>query len=134
MPLKNEQGKEVKRSDEKGAQVPYTLEFCDKWKFGSGVVVSVGDLVDRGSQSYEVIELMMDLQAQAKAAGGEALVFVFGMCWCGKWFSPMGVALSNWRSVKNKANCVVSVRSSCFSATTSCFGCRAVSNTLRLRT
>ncbi|MBD1388244.1 metallophosphoesterase [Neiella sp. HB171785] len=40
------------------------------WIGGNRHLVSLGDLVDRGSGSRQVVELMMKLQQQAEAAGG----------------------------------------------------------------
>jgi hypothetical protein len=48
-----------------------------RWSAGTTHVVSLGDLLDRGSGSREVMELLMRLQAEASAAGG-ALHVVLG--------------------------------------------------------
>src|SRR5438552_5739856 len=47
------------------------------WAAGKRTLVSVGDLIDKGPQSLEVLDLMINLQRQAGAAGGEVIV-VYG--------------------------------------------------------
>ncbi|MGB5249796.1 MAG: metallophosphoesterase [Gammaproteobacteria bacterium] len=47
-----------------------------RWTGGKTHLVSVGDLVDRGARSREVIELFMALQPQAAAAGGQIHVLL----------------------------------------------------------
>ncbi|HEV7500512.1 MAG TPA: metallophosphoesterase [Vicinamibacteria bacterium] len=44
------------------------------WTGGKRTLVSVGDLIDKGPQSLEVLDLMMSLRKQAPAAGGEVIV------------------------------------------------------------
>jgi hypothetical protein len=44
------------------------------WHGGRSVLVSVGDLIDKGTQSLPVLDLMMSLEEQAKAAGGAVIV------------------------------------------------------------
>ena len=44
------------------------------WTGGNRLLVSVGDLIDKGTQSIEVLDLMMKLQSQAAASGGEVIV------------------------------------------------------------
>jgi hypothetical protein len=44
------------------------------WSGGRRTLVSVGDLIDKGPQSLEVLDLMMSLQKEARAAGGEVIV------------------------------------------------------------
>ena len=44
------------------------------WAGGKRTLVSVGDLIDKGPQSLEVLDLMMSLQAGARAAGGDVIV------------------------------------------------------------
>ena len=44
------------------------------WSGGKTVLVSVGDLIDKGNQSLPVLDLMMSLEGQAKAAGGAVIV------------------------------------------------------------
>ena len=48
-----------------------------RWSAGTSHVVSLGDLLDRGAQSREVMDLLMRLQDEAAAAGG-ALHVVLG--------------------------------------------------------
>lgn len=45
-----------------------------RWSGGRSVLVSVGDLIDKGTQSVPVLDLMMSLEEQAKAAGGGVIV------------------------------------------------------------
>ncbi|MEJ2513633.1 MAG: metallophosphoesterase [Gammaproteobacteria bacterium] len=47
-----------------------------QWSGGRTHLVSLGDLVDRGARSREVMELLMGLQPQAEAAGGRVIVLV----------------------------------------------------------
>ena len=42
----------------------------------SAVLVQTGDVTDRGPDSLEVIELMIRLEAEAAAAGGEVVALV----------------------------------------------------------
>jgi hypothetical protein len=44
------------------------------WAGGKRTLVSVGDLIDKGPQSLEVLDLMMSLQNGARAAGGDVIV------------------------------------------------------------
>jgi hypothetical protein len=44
------------------------------WAGGKRTLVSVGDLIDKGPQSLEVLDLMMNLQSGARAAGGDVIV------------------------------------------------------------
>jgi hypothetical protein len=44
------------------------------WAGGKRTLVSVGDLIDKGPQSLEVLDLMMALQSGARAAGGDVIV------------------------------------------------------------
>jgi len=44
------------------------------WAGGKRMLVCTGDLINKGSQSIEAVELMMSLQKQAPAAGGEVIV------------------------------------------------------------
>lgn len=50
------------------------IDERDRWVGGTMVVVQTGDLVDRGDEDREVLELLTRLQDEAKAAGGELLV------------------------------------------------------------
>ena len=53
------------------------LDDRDRWVAGRAHVVSLGDLLDRGTDSRKVMDLLMRLQAEARAAGG-ALHVVLG--------------------------------------------------------
>jgi hypothetical protein len=44
------------------------------WTGGRRLLVCTGDLINKGDKSIEAIELMMSLQKQAAAAGGEVIV------------------------------------------------------------
>ena len=44
------------------------------WSGGDRLLVSVGDLIDKGDHSIEVLDLMMALEAQAPSSGGEVIV------------------------------------------------------------
>ena len=44
------------------------------WSGGSRLLVSVGDLIDKGDQSIAVLDLMMKLESQAPKGGGEVIV------------------------------------------------------------
>lgn len=46
------------------------------WAGGSRILVCVGDLVDKGAQSVEVLDLMMKLEAEAPRSGGEVIVTI----------------------------------------------------------
>ena len=43
----------------------------DRWAAGKTHVVSLGDLLDRGDDSRKVMDLLMRLQTEARAAGGQ---------------------------------------------------------------
>jgi hypothetical protein len=47
------------------------LDAQDRWAAGRAHVVSLGDLLDRGAGSRKVMDLLMRLQVEARAAGGE---------------------------------------------------------------
>jgi len=49
-------------------QTPYA------WSGGNRILVCIGDLIDKGDHSIEVIDLMMALESQAPSAGGEVIV------------------------------------------------------------
>jgi hypothetical protein len=44
------------------------------WTGGNRLLISVGDLIDKGDQSIEVLDLMMKLESQAPGQGGEVIV------------------------------------------------------------
>jgi Calcineurin-like phosphoesterase len=52
------------------------LDAQDHWAAGHTHVVSLGDLLDRGADSRKVIDLMMRLQVEAQAAGGQLHVLL----------------------------------------------------------
>ena len=47
------------------------VDARDRWAAGSTHVVSLGDLLDRGADSRRVMDLLMRLQGEALAAGGQ---------------------------------------------------------------
>lgn len=47
-----------------------------KWTGGKAIVVVVGDLIDKGPDSLEVIDLMRNLEDGAKRAGGRVIVLM----------------------------------------------------------
>jgi Calcineurin-like phosphoesterase len=47
------------------------IDAQDRWSAGRTHVVSVGDLLDRGDDSRKVMDLLMRLQGEARAAGGQ---------------------------------------------------------------
>ncbi|WP_157976463.1 metallophosphoesterase [Parahaliea mediterranea] len=47
------------------------IDQQNRWIGGGAHLVSTGDLVDRGPGSRQVVELLMQLQQQARAAGGD---------------------------------------------------------------
>jgi hypothetical protein len=46
------------------------------WAGGQRILVCTGDLIDKGDKSIEVLDLMMSLEEQARAAGGEVVVML----------------------------------------------------------
>lgn len=46
------------------------LDDNGKWSGGSSTLIQLGDVLDRGPSSRRVLDLLMDLQKQAKSAGG----------------------------------------------------------------
>ncbi len=52
------------------------IDTRDRWMAGSSHLVSVGDLVDRGPGSRQVLDLLMRLQPEAEAAGGRVHVLL----------------------------------------------------------
>ncbi|HET9693564.1 MAG TPA: metallophosphoesterase [Steroidobacteraceae bacterium] len=47
------------------------LDAQDRWAAGRTHLVSLGDLLDRGADSRKVMDLLIRLQAEARAAGGQ---------------------------------------------------------------
>ncbi len=52
------------------------LDAQDRWAAGHTHVVSLGDLLDRGADSRKVMDLLMRLQDEAQAAGGQLHVLL----------------------------------------------------------
>jgi hypothetical protein len=52
------------------------LDAQDHWAAGRAQVVSLGDLLDRGAGSRQVMDLLMRLQGEAQAAGGQLHVLL----------------------------------------------------------
>ncbi len=52
------------------------IDAADRWAAGSSHVVSLGDLLDRGAGSRQVMDLLMRLQGEAQAAGGNLHVLL----------------------------------------------------------
>jgi hypothetical protein len=52
------------------------LDAEDRWAAGKSHVVSLGDLLDRGADSRKVLDLLMRLQREAQAAGGNLHVLL----------------------------------------------------------
>jgi hypothetical protein len=52
------------------AQSLGVIDSLDRWKFGTGHVVVIGDAVDRGRDVYDLLWLLYSLQSQATAGGG----------------------------------------------------------------
>src|SRR5262249_13200984 len=46
------------------------------WSGGNRILVCTGDLIDKGDRSLDVIDLMMALQPQALASGGEVVITI----------------------------------------------------------
>ncbi|HEY0335610.1 MAG TPA: metallophosphoesterase [Stenotrophomonas sp.] len=53
------------------------IDAQDRWSYADGLLVIGGDVFDRGPQVTEAFWLLQQLQAQARAAGGDVL-FVLG--------------------------------------------------------
>ena len=47
-----------------------------RWSGGSAILVQTGDVTDRGAQVREVLDLLMTLERQADAAGGQVVVLL----------------------------------------------------------
>jgi hypothetical protein len=52
------------------------VDAQDRWAAGQTHLVSLGDLLDRGADSRKVMDLLMRLQGEAKAAGGQVHVLL----------------------------------------------------------
>ncbi len=52
------------------------LDAQDRWAAGHTHIVSLGDLLDRGADSRKVMDLLMRLQDEAQAAGGQLHVLL----------------------------------------------------------
>jgi hypothetical protein len=52
------------------------VDAQDRWSAGQTHLVSLGDLLDRGADSRKVMDLLMRLQGEAKAAGGQVHVLL----------------------------------------------------------
>ena len=52
------------------------LDARERWAAGHTHVVSLGDLLDRGADSRKVLDLLMRLQSEAQAAGGQLHVLL----------------------------------------------------------
>ena len=52
------------------------IDAQDRWAAGSSHLVSLGDLIDRGAGSRQVMDLLMRLQDEARAAGGQVHVLL----------------------------------------------------------
>ena len=52
------------------------LDAQNRWAAGHTQVVSLGDLLDRGADSRQVMDLLMRLQGEAQAAGGQLHVLL----------------------------------------------------------
>jgi hypothetical protein len=50
------------------------VDAKDRWAAGHTHLVSLGDLLDRGADSRKVMDLLMRLQGEARAAGGQVHV------------------------------------------------------------
>lgn len=53
------------------------IDANDKWIGGDLVVVQTGDILDRGDDEQAILDLLFELEGQAKAAGG-ALIMLLG--------------------------------------------------------
>ncbi len=52
------------------------LDDADQWSGGAAVLVQTGDLLDRGDQEQEIVDLLDRLRGQARASGGDVVEVV----------------------------------------------------------
>jgi hypothetical protein len=52
------------------------IDTRNRWTAGNTIVVQIGDQTDRGARVREVLDLLMDLERQANAAGGRLIVLL----------------------------------------------------------
>ena len=52
------------------------LDDHERWSGGDAVLVQTGDFLDRGAEAIAVAELLMELQEQAAASGGDVVVLL----------------------------------------------------------
>ena len=52
------------------------IDARSHWKGGNAILVQVGDLVDRGPRSRDVLDLFMALEAEAPHSGGRVVVLL----------------------------------------------------------
>jgi len=45
-----------------------------RWRAGRAVLVSTGDMIDKGSRALDVLKLYQTLRVQARQAGGEVVI------------------------------------------------------------
>jgi Calcineurin-like phosphoesterase len=57
-------------------QATHLIGADRKWTGGTTTFVQTGDYLDRGGAARQVLDLLMDLEAQAKAAGGRAEILL----------------------------------------------------------
>lgn len=50
------------------------IDESDKWTGGRAVLVSTGDMIDKGPRALDVLRLYKSLREQARAAGGQVIV------------------------------------------------------------
>ena len=52
------------------------IDDGERWAAGTAHVVSLGDLLDRGTETRPILDLLMRLQEEARAAGGRLHVLL----------------------------------------------------------
>jgi hypothetical protein len=52
------------------------IDDARKWSGGRATLVQMGDYLDRGAQVRELLDLLMALEGQARAAGGKAIILM----------------------------------------------------------